>query len=116
MDRRIHERRWAHFQAQVVDLSTPEVSTSGPVADISESGIGVELPLPFAPGAIVRINIDDCVLFGFVAHSTPEGNTFRTGIEVVEVLIGTSGLARLLQATLQEAMPQLQLESPTRPA
>lgn len=116
MDRRFHDRRPATFHAQVTELTTPEVSASGPVGDISEEGLGVDLPVQFKPGSIVRLNINDCELFGFVVHSTPEGSMFRTGFEVVEVLIGTSGLAQLLKATLRDAMPKLQLERPARSA
>jgi hypothetical protein len=114
MDRRFHERRPASFQVRVTEISTPEVSASGQASDISESGIGIDLPLQFQPGSVVRLEINDCVLFGFVAHSTPQRTGFRTGIEVVQVLLGTSDLAQLLKATLQEAMPALQLESPGR--
>jgi len=94
----------------VTDLKTPECSASGDAIDLSESGIGVYLPLQFTPGTLVRMNIKDTVLYGFVAYSCPERSFFRTGIEVVQVLIGTSGQSQLLKAALQEAMPKLQME------
>ena len=77
--------------------------------DISESGIGIYLPLEFAPGSLVRLNIKDSVLYGFVAYSTPERSFFRTGIAVAQVSIGTSGLSQLLKATLEKSMPQVQI-------
>lgn len=106
VDRRIHERNPTDFQARVTAVANPEVSASGQVVDISQSGIGVYLPLRFAPGSIVQLNIDDSVLFGFVAHSTPERSYFRTGIEVVQVLIGASDLS--LKTKLEEAIPELE--------
>ena len=114
MDRRIHKRRPATFQVRVSEVSTPELSVSGQACDISESGIGIDLPIQFKPGSVVRLNINDCVLFGFVAHSTPERSGFRTGIEVVQVLLGNSDLAQLLKVTLQEAMPSLHLKDPVQ--
>jgi hypothetical protein len=56
------------------------------------------------------MNIKDTVLYGFVAYSCPERSFFRTGIEVVQVLLGTSGQSQLLKSALQEAMPNVQME------
>ncbi len=110
MDRRIHERRLAHFAVRLTDLASPEVSASGEGIDISESGIGVYLPLKFTPGSVVELNINDSALFGIVSYSTPERSFFRTGVEVWQVLIGHSDLAEHLKLTLQEKMPSQQLE------
>jgi PilZ domain len=57
MDRRIHERHLAHFQVRLTELASPDVSASGQGIDISESGIGVFLPLKFTPGSAVELNI-----------------------------------------------------------
>jgi hypothetical protein len=122
MERRLHERQSASFHVEVTELSTPEISVSGEVKtsgrahDISASGIGVDLALEFKPGSAVRLKINDSVLFGFVAYSKPEKSRFRTGIELVQVLIGTSDIAQLLKATLHESMPTLPLESTQEPA
>ena len=86
------------------------MSASGEVMDISESGIGVYVPLKFTPGSVVELNINDSVLFGVVAYSRPEHSFFRTGVEVWQVLLGPSALAELLKATLQEKMPNQKLE------
>ena len=110
MDRRIHERRLAHFQVRLTDLASPQVSASGEGIDISESGIGVYLPLRFTPGRVVELKINDSALFGVVTSSMPDRSFFRTGIEVWQVLIGRSELAELLKATLQETMPNQKLE------
>jgi hypothetical protein len=110
MDRRIHERHLAHFQVRLTDLASPEVSASGQGIDISESGIGVYLPLKFSLGSAVELSINDSTLFGVVTYSEPERSFFRTGIEVWQVLIGRSEVAEIIKATLQEAMPNRQLE------
>jgi len=108
VDRRNHERYPTGLQVRVTEVDHPEFSASGQVDDISEAGIGVYLPLQFTPGSAVRLNINDSVLYGFVAHSTPERSYFRTGIEVVQVLIGGSDLSQLLKATLEEVMPEVE--------
>jgi hypothetical protein len=111
VDSRIHERHPTGFQVRVSEVDYPDFSASGQVVDLSEAGIGVYLPLQFMPGSAVRLNINDSVLYGFVAHSTPERSYFRTGIEVVQVLIGGSNLSQLLKATLEEAMPDVERET-----
>jgi len=108
VDRRIHERLPTDFQVRVTSIDNPELSASGQAVDMSESGIGVYLPLQFAPRSVVRLIIDDTVLYGFVAHSTPERSYFRTGIEVVQVLIGGSDLSKLLKTTLEEVMTDVE--------
>lgn len=106
VDRRIHERHRADFQVQVTEVEAPDCFASGWVVEISQFGLGVYLPLQFMPGSVVRLNINDSVLYGFVTYSTPERSYFRTGIEVVQVLIGGSDLS--LKATLEEVMPDVQ--------
>lgn len=110
MDRRIHELRLAHLQVRLTDLARLELSATGEGVDISESGIGILLPVKFSPGSVVELNVNDSALFGVVTYSTPERSFFRTGVEVWQVLIGRSALAEHLKATLQEAMPSQQLE------
>lgn len=110
MDRRIHDRHVTDLQVRLTEVAKPEVSASGRGIDISDYGIGVRLPLKFTPGSVVELNIDDSKLFGVVTFSMPEGSSFRTGVEVWQVLIGRSELAEQLKATLQEAMPSQQLE------
>ncbi len=111
MDRRIHDRAPVTFWMRVTDVASPEFSASGETIDMSESGIGIYLPLQFTPGSLVRLNIKDSVLYGFVSHCVPERSFFRTGIAVVQVSVGTSGLSQLLKATLQKAMPVLKITS-----
>ena len=111
MDRRVHGRYLAHFQVRVTNLATPEVTASGEGIEVSESGVSVCLPLRFIPGTAVELNINECELFGVVTHCMPARSCFRIGIEVWQVLLGSSDLAALLKATLHEVMPMLQLET-----
>jgi len=121
----------------VTATANPGETVSGETLDISESGIGVCLPLQLTPGSLVKLEIADSVMYGFVAHShewapmsepsfvrnkswSGESESsgadalflrrfFRAGIEVVEVLIGTSGISQLLKAKFEERMPSLQI-------
>jgi hypothetical protein len=50
------------------------------------------------------VQIGDCALFGHVSYGDDDA-TFRTGIEIIRVLIGESDLSLLVRAVLAEAMP-----------
>ena len=137
MGKRYSYRQAFAFQVRVTAMANPGLAVSGETLDISESGIGVCLPVQLTAGSLVQLEIADSVLHGFVVHSRewapmsepsfarnkswigesdssaatePSlGRFFRTGIEVVEVLIGTSGLSQLLKANFEERMPSLQM-------
>jgi hypothetical protein len=104
MDRRKSERVQVHFEARVTKLDDRQTAC-GRVSDLSKSGVSVTLPIQLAPGDSVQLEMADSVLAGTVAYSNPDGAEFRTGIEVVQVLLGQSDLSHILQRTLLEAMP-----------
>jgi hypothetical protein len=135
-DRRVNDRLPVAFQVCVTVVTNPELTATGEAQDISRSGLGVFLPIPFAAGSMVRVDIADSVLYGFVAHSeewpvsskpsfarnklwsesSTDGESqperrFHTGIDLVEVAMGTSGLSQLLKTTLEETLPNLEISS-----
>jgi hypothetical protein len=138
MDRRLHDRTQVAFQVRVTLISNSAFSAEGEAIDMSRSGIGVSLPIQFPSGSLVQLDIADSVLYGFVAYARslppsastsfarnkvwigasesneggdglPERSFYHTGIEVVEVLIGSSGLSQLLKTTFEETMPNVQM-------
>jgi hypothetical protein len=104
MDRRREERYQTNLAAIVTDLASPDRVASGQVVNVSQSGICATLSVRLAVGATVKVQIEDCNLFGHVIYCDEEP-AFRTGIEVVRVLIGESDLSRLVNAILAETMP-----------
>lgn len=135
-DRRVHDRIPVAFQVCVTVVTNPELTATGEAQDISRSGLGVFLPIQLPVGGLVRVDIADSVLYGFIAHSeewpilskpsfarnklwselsteadTPPERRFHTGIDIVEVAMGTSGLSQLLKTTLEETLPNLEISS-----
>ncbi len=108
VERRIHERHPVGLQVRVTEVAHPELSASGQAIDLSKSGLSVYLPLQFTCGSAVRLNIKDSVLVGFVAYAEPDRSYFRTGIEVVQGVIGGSDLSQLLKEILEEVMPEVE--------
>ena len=134
MEKRLYYRQSFAFHVRVTVMADPTISASGETLDMSESGMGVCLPRPFMPGSLVQLEIADSVLQGFVAYCRewspmtepsfarnkswvggsdsetdvpPERANFRAGIEVVEAIIGTSGLSQLLRENFEVTMPHL---------
>ncbi len=134
-DRRLHDRLPIAFQVCVTVVANPELSATGEAQDISRTGLGVFLPLALPAGSLVRVDIADSVLYGFVAHSQewpilskasfarnkvwaeagasdgPERRSFHIGIDIVDVVMGTSGLSQLLKTTLDEESPDMEMSS-----
>lgn len=100
MNRRVHDRLTIKLEARVCDLNCEGASEVGELLDASESGVCVILTVPLVPGDLVRIEFSEGTIFGQVAHVTAEDETYRTGVEVFEVLLGCSDLSRLIQKTL----------------
>jgi hypothetical protein len=98
------ERYQTNLAATVTDISAPDRVASGQIVNVSHAGLCANLSLGLAPGATVKVQIGDCRLFGHVTYCD-EDQSFRTGIEIVPVLIGESDLARLVNTILAETMP-----------
>src|SRR5277367_5359230 len=104
MDLRLEERYQTNLAVTVTDIANPDRIASGQIVNLSQSGACAYLSLRLAPGAIVKIQIGDCALFGHVTYCDEEP-AFRTGIEIVRVLIGESDLSRLVNAILVDTIP-----------
>jgi hypothetical protein len=136
-NQRLNDRTAVAFQVCVTVVANSEISASGEAQDISRTGVGVLLPIALPSCSMVRVDIADSVLYGFVTHSQewpvlerpsfarnkiwsessesghafPERRLFHTGIDIIEVVVGTSGLSRLLEESLGEALPNLEMAS-----
>lgn len=104
MDRRLDERYQTNLAATVTDIASPERIASGQIVNVSRTGVCATLSMRLTPGATVKVQVGDCMLFGHVSYCDDE-QSYLTGIEVIRVLIGESPLARLVNAILAEAMP-----------
>lgn len=88
------------------DVTAPEKTARGRIVNISESGVCAEVAMHLAEGAIAKLQIEHCTLFGHVIYCRPEGPVHRIGMEVVRVLIGESDLSRLMKKVHTEAVQE----------
>ncbi len=100
MDQRLHDRLAIALPAKVVDFTDGRDLYDGHIVDVSPAGICVVMETELARGALVRVDFPEGSIFGNVAHVTQSGAAFRTGIEVFDVVLGRSDLARLIEETL----------------
>jgi hypothetical protein len=110
MDERLDHRYPASLDVVLTlltGLTDPAQTCLGQLSDISKSGLSIVAPVHLAPGALVKVDFADSTLFGYVVHSNPQEEAFRTGIEVERVLLGGTDLSRLLCSLLKQEMPQV---------
>ena len=101
MDRRYEDRYQTNRDVTVTDIENPDRVATGQILDISKSGVCAELSLRLTVGASVKARVGDHTLFGHIAYCDGT-HTFRTGIEVAQVLVGESDLSRLVNAVRLE--------------
>ncbi len=111
---RFDTRYPADFEVWITDMQNLGHSACGSMQDISSSGVSVLTPLQLGPGDIVRLDVGDSALFGYVTNSRAVLGSahadWRCGIEIQRVLMGDSSLSNLLELALREQMPSLQLQ------
>ena len=101
MDSRQHERLKTQLDVRVIDLTWGEPPVRGEMVDVSSTGVCIVLPSVKVQGDIVQVDFSEGSLFGQVTHVTSGEGGFHTGVEVFDVLLGQSDLARLVQNALR---------------
>lgn len=107
MDRRLDQRWPANLDVTLTDIANPRATTSGRIVDVSETGICVRMPRRVQPGAILKLEVADCALFGHAVHCRDDAGSCEIGIEIVRVLIGNSEQGRLVNKILAASMPNM---------
>lgn len=104
MEGRLAERCLCRAELTIIDLATREC-TEGTLADLSKGGVCVITSRQFVADAVVRLEFADSVLYGCVIHCTGDESWFRIGIELIQVLLGATDTANLLNTLLLEMLP-----------
>ena len=97
MERRHDSRIPTDLPVTVLHLDD-DTETTGGLLDISESGICAHLPTSLAPGSMVQVNVLEVSLYGEIVYSQPDGDGFRTGIFVEQVLLETSNVSKIVES------------------
>ncbi|MBS1874440.1 MAG: PilZ domain-containing protein [Acidobacteria bacterium] len=100
MDFRQHERFRTRFDVRIIDMKRDEPGVAGDMVDVSAAGVCVVTASRMDLGTVVRVEFSEGCLFGQVIHVTPDANRYRVGIEIFDVLLEKSDLARLVESAL----------------
>ena len=105
LEKRLHRRFPTNLDVVLTDTANPDQAGTGWIVDVSRTGIRARMPRRVEVGAIVKLEVADCALFGQALRCHEDAGAYEIGIEIVRVLIGSSDLGRLVNAVLAEAMP-----------
>jgi hypothetical protein len=96
MDRRFNQRISSDLPVRLTYLDDGS-ECAGQLLDISESGVSSLFAQPFAPGAIVKLEILGLTLYGHVVYSNPDDDGFRTGIFIEPALLDSTNVIELVK-------------------
>lgn len=74
---------------------------------IDSSGIVVLLPLELKAGDAVKLEIADSLIHGQIFQVQPQSSSFETAIQVRQVNLGGTEIARILQRILLDVLPDV---------
>jgi hypothetical protein len=98
----MNQRRETRFQANqsvaITVFGEPDITIPARVKNISGRGIGLELEGPVAPGAAVKIEMEDALLLGEVIYCRQDEASFYLGVELEHALTGLAELSRMVNA------------------
>jgi len=96
MDRRFNERTSTDLPIRIT-LLDDGTEFLGQLQDISDSGISSLFAVPFAPGAVVKLEILGLTLYGHIVYSNLWDDAFRTGVFVEPALLDSSNISELVK-------------------
>jgi PilZ domain len=104
-ENRLHQRFPTNLDVVLTDIANPDHVGTGWIVDVSRTGIRARMPKRVDPGAMVKLEVADCALFGQAIRCSEDAGGYEIGVEIVRVLIGRSDLAQLVNTILAEAAP-----------
>jgi PilZ domain len=102
MDKRREPRFQADQPVVVTILTEPQTRIEARVKDASGRGLGLVASVPVPAGAPVRIEIDDALVLGEAIYCRDDDDGHFIGVELDQMLVGLTELARNLAAFAPE--------------
>lgn len=103
MERRGEPRFHVQSPARVVVLSEPRAEMDARVANVSGAGLRLHTRTRIAPGAALRIDLEDCMLLGEVCYCRGGGEEYAVGVQLDQALGHVREVTRLGQMLLRES-------------
>jgi hypothetical protein len=83
-------------EVAVTVLDGREIRRRSQMTNASAWGIGLEMRCAVAPGALLRIEYEDAVVLGEVAHCREAAGAYYVGVKLNQATESLSGLAAAL--------------------
>jgi PilZ domain-containing protein len=96
MDKRREPRFRTDQPVVVTVLTEPPTRLDARVTNASGRGLGLCAATPIPPGAPIRIEIDDAIVLGEAIYCRSDVEGHFIGVELDQVLVGLTELARTL--------------------
>jgi hypothetical protein len=105
MEKRSETRYTVGQPVAVTILSGQQSTHPATVVNSSSRGIALEMPVPVAYGAALKIQVDDTLLLGEAMHCSASDNRYTVGVLLEAKLSQLSRLAQVLEA-FADGQPQ----------
>jgi len=90
---------------QVAGLDSLRLEAPARILDVSQKGLRLGMSESIPVGSLLRVELEDSVIFGEVRYCEDRKTWFAVGLYVEEILIGASPLSRLVATLLDETTP-----------
>jgi hypothetical protein len=90
---------------QVSGLDALRLEAPARILDVSPKGMRLGIAESIPVGSLLRIELEDSVIFGEVRYCEDRKTWFAVGLYVEQILMGTSPLSRLVSGLLDERSP-----------
>ena len=97
VDSRSERRVGIRLPAIVTLLGQDEVRVPAQIRNASGRGLAVEMPMPVAPGAALKVEMEDAMLLGEAIYCRSEPGMFLVGLQLDQVLNGLAELSKRLR-------------------
>lgn len=102
MEQRHNPRFPVHVEVRYSIIGDDSKTLTGYACDVSENGLRLVTEIALTPGAFLKIQMEDSTLFAEVKYCNVWMDLHIAGVYVEEVLLGTSELAKLICATMNQ--------------
>src|SRR5215831_13143805 len=97
VDGRSERRFGVRMPAIVTLLGQDEVRVPAQIRNASGRGLALEMPAPVAPGAALKVEMEDALLLGEAIYCRSEPGVFIVGLQLDQVLNGLAELSKRLR-------------------
>ncbi len=102
VDGRKERRFGVRMPAVVTVLGSDEARVAAQIRNASGRGLALEMSAPVAPGAALKVEVEDALLLGEAVYCRGEAGGYVVGLQLDQVLNGLAELSQRLRDFSEE--------------